>query len=210
MNRRNSLLIAIVGVCLSGLLSSCASTRVTGGWKVPSVARVAPRRVLVLAVLGNTTSRRAVEDEVVRQLGQAGVIATLGYRISPDTGDLPPRRLAQALADCGAEAALVCRWQRLRQTAPARAGSTSGSPSGDRGQLLACGDATLLGGPTLGTLWFAETLSDRSGGFREAAPAFAEALVSAILSDGALSCDGHLALPANGDAGVAVCSCATP
>jgi hypothetical protein len=206
MNSSNRIVTAIATLCIGGVMTSCASTRVTGAWKVPAVAQVAPRRVLVLAVLGNTTSRRAVEDEVVRQLGQAGADAIVGYSVSPATGDIPPQRLAQTLAECGADAALVCRWNLLRQTAPRRAGRTSETAPDDRGQLLARGNATLVGGATLGTLWSAATLSDQPGSLQEAAPSFAKALVGEILRDGALSGDEQVALPASGGAGIAASS----
>jgi hypothetical protein len=200
MHPRSRILTAAAGICITGVLSSCASTHVAGAWKVPSADQVAPRRVLVLAVLGNTTSRRAIEDAVVRQLGQAGVNAVAGYSVAPDTGDLAKPRLAQTLADCGADAALVCRWHLVKQTTFARAGGGSGAASANRVQQKAYGDATLLAGATLGTLWSAATTSDQVGGFRDAAPEYARTLVGALQGAKALCCSrttagrGHAAL----------------
>lgn len=172
MKTRSNILTIVSGLCTVGLLASCASTRVAGARAVPGVVQVAPHRVLVLAVLGNATSRRAVENEVVRQLGLEGVSAVAGYSMSPDTGDIPKPRLAQTLAECSADAALVCRWSLVRQT------SRSGS--------LAYGDARLLAAATLGTLWSATTTTDLPSGFLGSAPEYARVLVSAIQSDGVL------------------------
>jgi hypothetical protein len=186
MKTSNNILTALTSLCLGALLTSCASTHVTGAWKVPHVAQVAPQRVLVLAVLGSATSRRAIEDEVVRQLSQAGVNAIAGYSISPDTTVIPQPRLAQTLADCGADAALVCRWQVVRQTTYARADSSTEAASPGRVRQTAYGEATLLGGSALGTLWSAATTTDQPGGFRDAAPEYAKNLVNALQDDGAL------------------------
>jgi hypothetical protein len=186
MNTRTSPLTAVASLCLAGLLTSCASTQVANVWKAPSLEQAAPRQILVLAVLGSPTSRRAVEDELVRQLGQAGIRAVAGYSVSPEIGDLPQPRLAQALAASGADAALVCRWQQVRQSTWTRALSSPNSNTPGRARQTAYGDATLLDGRTVATLWSAATTMEQVAGFREAAPEFAKTLVGSIQSDGAL------------------------
>ena len=188
MKTRTALPIAIAAVCVTGLLSSCTSTQVTNVWKLPGLEQTAGRRVLVLAVLGNATSRRAVEDAVVRQLGQAGVEAIAGYSVSPTTGEIPKQRLAQVLSACGADAALVCRWQLMQETYRYRPGLTAGFRVATQSQRLARGEATLLDGVTLAKVWSAGTTMDKISGFRDAAPDFARTLVGAIRDDGALTC----------------------
>jgi hypothetical protein len=180
MKTHSRILTAVTSLCLAGLLASCASTRVAGIKKVSGLATVAPHRVLVLAVLGTAASRRAVEDEVVRQLTLEGVSAVPGYSLSPDSGDLSKPRLTQALADCGADAALVCRWHLVRQKSQSR--------SPDRVQQTAYGEARLLAATALGTLWSATTTTDLPAGFLGSASEYARTLVRAIQNDGALSC----------------------
>lgn len=208
MSARSTTLKAVAALCLSAWVTSAASTRVTDIHKPADLAGAAPSRVLVLAVLGNPVSRQAVEDELVRQLAAAGVSAVAGYSIAPDTGDLPTPRLAQALADCGAEAALVCRWHLVRQTTYARPSFIPGVRPGRRVEQTAYGDVALLDGQTLGKVWSASTTMKQIGGFRDAAPEFAANLVSAIRSDGAV-CSGAKAAVGQGNL-AAVSGPATP
>jgi hypothetical protein len=204
MKTRSSILTAVASLCLSGMAASSASPSVAGAETVSGVAQVAPRRVLVLAVLGSPTSRRAVEDAVVGQLGQAGISAVAGYTVSPDTSDLSKQLLTQALAACGAEAALVCRWSVVRQTTYARHGSSSATPTPGRVRQQAFGNAKLVDAATLETLWSTATKSDQAGGFREAAPDFAKTLVGAIRSDGAMYCGSKAKKVSKGDSNLVV------
>jgi hypothetical protein len=171
-------LTGVASLSLAGLLTSCASTCVTDVRKAAGLAQVAPQRVLVLAVLGTATSRQAVEDEVVRKLGQEGVSAIPAYSLSLDTDSVQPQRLTATLADCGADAALVCRWHLVRQSTQAR------SPG--RVAQTAYGEAKLLGTATPGPLWSATITTELTGGFLNSAPAYARILVGAMQRDGAL------------------------
>jgi hypothetical protein len=209
MNASRNLSKVIAAVCLTAWVASAASVKVTDIWTLPGLAAAAPSRVLVLAVLGNPVSRQAVEDEVVRQLTAAGVAAIAGYRLAPDTGDLPAARLAQALGESGAEAALVCRWHLVRQTTWARPSLIPGARPGRRVEQTAYGEVTLVDRQGLGKVWSAATTMKRITGFRDAAPEFAANLVGAVRDGGAVCRAAAGTVPRSGAVELAAAAPAT-
>ena len=170
-----------------GSLTACTSTRPLSPAQAATLAPLAPRRVLVLAELGNRTSRQAIEDELVRQLGVAGVEAVPGYRVAPDSIELSGSRLGQALAGSKTDSALVCHWLSVEQRLHRRAVLPTGLRSDSRVDQIAYAQTRLLDGRTQQTLWSTRTRTEQPGGFRDSAPSFAKAVVEALLDDGALA-----------------------
>lgn len=70
--KKINLIIAVISALI---LSSCSSTKIVSSWKDPNTQIHANqwKKILVVALLKNETSRRKVEDEMVKQLGQKGI-----------------------------------------------------------------------------------------------------------------------------------------
>ncbi|RIL04754.1 MAG: hypothetical protein DCC71_12960 [Proteobacteria bacterium] len=94
-------------VLLAALALGCSSTRIVATWSDPESAPVQFRKVVGVALSGDTTLRRIAEDEFVRVVGPALAIA--GYRVLPDE-EMRDRERAQARVEAaGADGAVVYR-----------------------------------------------------------------------------------------------------
>lgn len=75
-------------------IAACASTEITSVWRDTSY-QGPPKKVLVLGILKNVTSRRVLEDEFVLQLKERGVKAEAGYAVMPGNS-LPDKAVVAA------------------------------------------------------------------------------------------------------------------
>jgi len=96
-----------VGVLLGA--SSCATTTLNTVWKDDAfTARLS--KVLVTGCAKNETTRRAFEDEFVRQLTAAGVEATASYTLFPSAEELKDKdAVNKRIKPMGFDAVLVSR-----------------------------------------------------------------------------------------------------
>jgi hypothetical protein len=104
-------------VFVAVLLSGCASTRLVNDWKDTRYQGAPLSKVLVIGVTKQTVVRRIFEDAFVRELNAKGVVAVASYTLIPEDGEVPKDRIAQAVAQSGADGLLVTRLVRVeRQT----------------------------------------------------------------------------------------------
>ena len=93
-------------------LSGCAtrSTTLDAQWVNPEFAgQRSVRSVMVMSAIRDSTNRRLFEDRMVSVLSAAGVKAVQSYKFIPADGPVSEEQLRRAVADAGAEHALVSR-----------------------------------------------------------------------------------------------------
>jgi len=97
------------------VLASCASTKLVNVWEEPKYSGGPFKRVLVVGVSGNYTTRRSFEDEFVQQLRAKGVEAVASYTLIPAAGKTEEDKLRQAVSASAADAVLMSRLTRLEK-----------------------------------------------------------------------------------------------
>lgn len=103
------------GLFAAGLLSSCASTRLTGEFREPGYSGGPVKSVLVVAVSDNQESRRSLEEAFVREFRQRGVAAQAALdALGPDT-PIAQKTVLQAGKRLGVEAVFVTRLLGLKE-----------------------------------------------------------------------------------------------
>lgn len=109
--RKWVLLAPIAAVMLAG----CASTELVNQWSNPAYTSPWFKRVMVIAVTRQQGIRRTFEDEFVAQLKAAGTDAVASYQYLQEDGQVAETRLKQAVAEAGADAAIITRLVRREQ-----------------------------------------------------------------------------------------------
>ena len=111
--------LAIAVLVLSLAAAGCASTHVVHEWRNPELASAQRfKKIMVTDISRQPAIRRSFEDEFVRRLKAAGVDAVPSYRFIPEDGPVEEPRRREALAQAGADAALVTRLVRVEQMYP--------------------------------------------------------------------------------------------
>jgi len=77
---QNSVRVLFVGLALAAL--ACASTQLKDTWRNPAAGPLQLHKVVVLAITGDATLRRTIEDDLVQQATRGDVVA--GYTFVPD------------------------------------------------------------------------------------------------------------------------------
>lgn len=90
------------------LLTSCASTQVTGSWRDQAYTGK-PQKALVLLVTENPTIIRIFEDEFSQQLKTRGIDAVPGYSFLPTDRKLDPGEIAAAAEKVNADSVFITR-----------------------------------------------------------------------------------------------------
>jgi hypothetical protein len=126
------LVVAVVlgaGVLCGGGCSR--GTRVVDSWKAPDVAGPLQfKKILVVAVHPDLTTRKLAEDELVRQIGAARAVA--GESVMPGDGRGDPQALAAKAKEIGADGLVTMRiGAAVARPAPS-AGSDSYAPDSFR------------------------------------------------------------------------------
>ena len=82
MNMQNKLL-SVSAIIFLFLLTSCASSKITGEWKDPELGNKKYISILVIGVAKQPDRRKFYEDEFARQLTRQGVMAFASHTIIP-------------------------------------------------------------------------------------------------------------------------------
>ena len=110
---------SIAVLVLSLAAAGCASTQVVHEWRNPELASAQRfKKIMVTDISRQPGIRRSFEDEFVLRLKAAGVDAVPSYRFIPEDGPVEEPRRREALAQAGADAALVTRIVRVEQMYP--------------------------------------------------------------------------------------------
>jgi hypothetical protein len=94
------------------VLCACATATVKSTWRDPADAGGPVRKVLVIGVSTQTTTRRTFEDAFVKSVLAKGVDAVPSYTLLPDLGPDSGEPLQAAVRDVGADAVVVTRMVR--------------------------------------------------------------------------------------------------
>ncbi len=89
--------------------ASCASISVTNTWTKEGFSGPAFKKVLVVGTSKQEGVRRTFEDDFAQQLEACGLSAMESYSLIPDASKIDEPALKKAVADCGADCALVIR-----------------------------------------------------------------------------------------------------
>jgi len=106
--RRNSFWVALAIIGMTGLLSACASTKVTAVWRDDAYTGV-PRKALVILVTERPVLMRVFEDEFVRQLKARRVEAVPGYSLLPPDRNPDKEEIVTATEKVNADTLFVTR-----------------------------------------------------------------------------------------------------
>jgi hypothetical protein len=100
----------IIAVTVALILSSCSSTKIISSWKDPNTKVHANqwKKILVVALLKNETSRRKAEDEMVKQLGQKGT-TSYSYLGDENYTKTNEEELRKRMKNDGFDAAITMR-----------------------------------------------------------------------------------------------------
>lgn len=69
----------ITGLIVTLFLSACSGVKVLNSWKSPAVKSMEAKSILVIARTNNDRVRKIFEDEIVKQLKEAGMSASASY-----------------------------------------------------------------------------------------------------------------------------------
>jgi hypothetical protein len=106
---------ALPGLIAAMMLASCASTELINQWSNPDYTSPSFKRVMIIGVSRQVGIRRTFEDEFAAQLKAAGVDALPSYQYIQEEGQVEETRLKQAVAQAGADAAIITRLVRREQ-----------------------------------------------------------------------------------------------
>jgi hypothetical protein len=108
--RKETMNGVMCAVLAAGLLSGCASTRLTNEWRNPDVEKAGPyRKILVTAITTQEGVRRPFEDAFRSALAPLGAVGVSGYTLLPSSEEADKDLLVKAVREAGADAALVVR-----------------------------------------------------------------------------------------------------
>jgi hypothetical protein len=96
-------------------VAACASTSLVNQWKDPEYAGHAFKRIMVLGVTKQASTRRTFEDEFVAQLKALGIDAVQSYTALPEDGPVEEAKLAKAVESVGADGLISARLVKAEQ-----------------------------------------------------------------------------------------------
>jgi len=114
MKTTNSL-FATLSIFVLFFMTSCASTRVTGEWKDPNFETKKFKKIMVIGVAKQPAHRAAYEDEFVRQLKAAGVMAISSHTIIPHEKMLDKATIVQNIKGAGIEGVIITRVRDVKE-----------------------------------------------------------------------------------------------
>ena len=104
-------LIVTTFVAVLGLAACLAPTKLTASWKAPGVTEVRFKKVFVAAQSPDMTRRRAMEDILVKRIGNA----TPSYTVLTEAEVKDPALVKAKLASAGFDGAVVVRFVGAEQ-----------------------------------------------------------------------------------------------
>jgi len=105
---KNASFRSVLAVIAAILLSSCASTTVTGAWRDEAYTG-RPHKALVILVTAEPIIMRTFEDEFSKQLRTVGVAADPGYSTLPSDRPLTREEIAAAVEKNQADSLFITR-----------------------------------------------------------------------------------------------------
>jgi len=101
------------GICfsviLAMILSSCATTRLTGSWVNPDYQDDGFNRILVLGVAESQTYIRILENSLSRQLNKHGIMAEPGYSLFDPEKRPSKEAIAREISNKGFDAMIISK-----------------------------------------------------------------------------------------------------
>jgi hypothetical protein len=101
--RLGSLALSAAALC------ACTSTRMVTSWRDPESARVAFKKVLVVAIVKDLDRRRAVESRMVADIARPGVVAVPSFKLITAADTRNDATLKAAMQEGGFDGAVVWR-----------------------------------------------------------------------------------------------------
>jgi hypothetical protein len=102
------LAIPIAALAMALLVAACATTTVTGSWKNPDY-RGTIRKIYIVGIAKQETSRRIFEDEFGRQLQPYGVTGIPSYKDLADVQNAGKETIAERVRENRADSVLLTR-----------------------------------------------------------------------------------------------------
>ena len=88
------------------LLAGCSTTTLSGSWKSPDYTRQV-KKIYIVGISKQETSRRIFEDEFHRQLSIHGVTGLSSYKEMPDSAKVNEAKIAKNISGNGADSVLM-------------------------------------------------------------------------------------------------------
>jgi hypothetical protein len=104
-----------IGLALATTLLACASTSLVNQWKAPDYAGLGFKRIMVMGVTQQTSTRRIFEDEFVAQIKAAGIDAVQSYTVLPEDGPADEEKLVLAVQTAEADGVISARLVKVEQ-----------------------------------------------------------------------------------------------
>ena len=101
-------------VLLLFLLTSCASSKITGEWKDPELGSKKFSSVLVIGVAKQPDRRKFYEDEFAKQLNRQGVMAIASHTIIPRDRMQDKDTIVKSIEGLSVDAVIVTRLQGVK------------------------------------------------------------------------------------------------
>ncbi len=96
------------------LLTACASTQISDGWKDQSYSGPVLKQIMVIAIVKDTVEKRIFEDEFTGQLQNAGINAVSSYKyLSGNTMKAPKEEIVKAIEKTGADGVVVVKLKTI-------------------------------------------------------------------------------------------------
>ena len=99
-------LTAMVAVVIGG----CASTTVTSTWKSPAVEKMGMRKVLAIAYVPTESVRRNLEDRLIRELAEDGVVGVASHRLVENADSLNKESIRKLVKEQQFDSVLVANY----------------------------------------------------------------------------------------------------
>ena len=112
------------------LLSSCASSKITGQWKDPELGAKQYSHILVIGVAKQPDRRKFYEDEFVKQLNRQGVMAIASHTIIPRDKMQDKDAIVKSIEGLNVDGVLITRLQGIKEATQLTPASSYQMPYG--------------------------------------------------------------------------------
>ena len=110
------------------LLSSCASSKITGEWKNPELGNKKFSHLLIIGVAKQPDRRKFYEDEFARQLSRLGVMAIASHTIIPRDKMQDRDTIAKSIQGLNTDGVIITRLQGISGQQEVQQGKTNNGP----------------------------------------------------------------------------------
>lgn len=127
--RRTARFAVTAAVATTFIASACVTTELKEQWRDATYRSDGAQRVLVVAVVGQPDRRHILEDKLVAHLQQAGITATVSYRLLPVDGPENRDAVRRVVEQTGSTMVLSVRLVNVQQETVVTGGYNS-APTG--------------------------------------------------------------------------------